>query len=41
MGFLEPVVAALPLEAEAERLREVLAIKLDGALAKQPAALAS
>lgn len=41
MGFLEPVVAALPLDAEAERLREVLAAKLDVALAKQPAALAS
>lgn len=41
MGFLEPVVAALPLDAEAERLREVLAAKLDTALAKQPAALAS
>ena len=41
MGFLEPVVAALPLEAEADRLREVLASKLDAALAKLPAALAS
>ena len=41
MGFLEPVVAALPLDAEAERLRYVLAAKLDAALAKQPAALAS
>jgi Fe-S cluster assembly scaffold protein SufB len=41
MGFLEPVVAALPLDAEAERLRDVLAAKLDAALAKQPAALAS
>ena len=41
MGFLEPVVAALPLDAEAERLREVLAAKLDSALAKQPATLAS
>jgi hypothetical protein len=41
MGFLEPVVAALPLEAEADRLREVLSAKLDAALAAQPAALAS
>ena len=41
MGFLEPVVAALPLDAEAERLREVLAAKLDAALASAPAALAS
>jgi len=41
MGFLEPVVAALPLDADAERLRDVLAAKLDAALAKQPAALAS
>ena len=41
MGFLEPVVAELPLEGEADRLREVLASKLDAALAKLPAALAS
>ena len=41
MGFLEPVVAALPLEAEADRLRDVLASKLDAALAMLPAALAS
>ena len=41
MGFLEPVVAALPLDAEADRLREVLASKLDAALTKLPAALAS
>ena len=41
MGFLEPVVAALPLDAEAERLRDVLAAKLDDALASAPAALAS
>jgi Fe-S cluster assembly scaffold protein SufB len=41
MGFLEPVVAALPLEVEADRLREVLARKLDAALAHAPQALAS
>lgn len=41
MGFLEPVVAALPLDAEAERLRDVLATKLDLALAQLPAVLAS
>ena len=41
MGFLEPVVAALPLEAEADRLRDVLASKLDAALETLPAALAS
>ena len=32
MGFLEPVVAALPLEDEADRLREALAAKLETAL---------
>ena len=41
MGFLEPVVAALPLEAEADRLRDVLAAKLDTALATLPATVAS
>ena len=41
MGFLEPVVAALPLEAEADRLREVLAAKLDAALAAVGDALAA
>ena len=35
MGYLEPVVAALPLDADAERLREVLATKLDAAFAAQ------
>jgi Fe-S cluster assembly scaffold protein SufB len=38
MGYLEPVVAALPLEEEAERLREVLAAKLDASFAAQSAA---
>ncbi len=33
MGFLEPVIAALPLEAEADRLRAALEAKLDAALA--------
>ena len=32
MGFLEPVVAALPLEGEADRLRAALETKLDAAL---------
>jgi hypothetical protein len=41
MGYLEPVVAALPLEEEADRLREVLAEKLDAAFAAQSAAAAS
>jgi Fe-S cluster assembly scaffold protein SufB len=41
MGYLEPVVAALPLEEEADRLREVLATKLDAAFAAQSAAAAS
>jgi hypothetical protein len=41
MGYLEPVVAALPLEEEADRLREVLATKLDSAFAAQSAAAAS
>ncbi|MEY3725537.1 MAG: hypothetical protein RI971_114 [Chloroflexota bacterium] len=40
MGYLEPVVAALPLEEEADRLREVLAAKLDAAFAAQSAAAA-
>ena len=40
MGYLEPVVAALPLEEEADRLREVLAAKLDAAFAAQLAAAA-
>ena len=41
MGYLEPVVAALPLEEEADRLREVLAAKLDAAFAAQSAAAAT
>ncbi len=41
MGYLEPVVAALPLEEEADRLREVLAAKLDAAFAAQLAAAAT
>jgi Fe-S cluster assembly scaffold protein SufB len=41
MGYLEPVVAALPLEEEADRLREVLATKLDAAFAAQSAAAAT
>ena len=41
MGYLEPVVAALPLEEEADRLREVLAEKLDAAFAAQSTATAS
>ena len=41
MGYLEPVVAALPLEDEADRLREVLAEKLDAAFAAQSAAAAT
>ena len=41
MGYLEPVVAALPLDADAERLREVLATKLDAAFAAQSTASAS
>jgi len=41
MGYLEPVVAALPLEEEADRLREVLAAKLDAAFATQLAAAAT
>ena len=35
MGFLEPVVAALPLEIEADRLREALAAKLETALVER------
>ena len=35
MGFLEPVVAALPLEDEADRLREALAAKLETALVER------
>ena len=35
MGYLEPVVAEVPLEAEADRLREVLAAKLDAAFDAQ------
>ena len=41
MGYLEPVVAALPLDEEADRLREVLAAKLDAAFAAQSAAAAT
>ena len=41
MGYLEPVGAALPLEEEADRLREVLAAKLDAAFAAQSAAAAT
>ena len=41
MGYLEPVVAALPLDADAERLREVLATKLDAAFAAQSTSSAS
>jgi len=41
MGYLEPVVAALPLEEEADRLREVLEDKLDAAFAAQSAAVTS
>ena len=41
MGYLEPVVAALPLEEEGDRLREVLAAKLDAAFAAQLAAAAT
>ena len=41
MGYLEPVVAALPLDEEADRLREVLATKLDAAFAAQSAAAVS
>ena len=40
MGYLEPVVAEVPLEEEADRLREVLAAKLDAAFAAQSAAAA-
>ena len=38
MGFLEPVVAALPLEGEADRLRAALETKLDAALGAAAAA---
>lgn len=41
MGYLEPVVAALPLEEDSDRLREVLAAKLDAAFAAQSAAAAT
>jgi hypothetical protein len=41
MGYLEPVVAALPLEEEADRLRDVLSAKLDTAFAAQAAATVS